>query len=500
MARRTQRSRPAPGLFDGLGAEGGGEAGRRAARESMRREPAPREEGPAPAGPEVLKVGELTELLKGRLESLGRLRVEGELSSLRRPASGHVYFDLKDEGARLACAIWRSRTSRALPFEPEEGMQVVAHGKLDVYAPRGSYSLIVERLEPLGIGALLAQLERTKAELAARGWFERRRPLPGFPEPVGVVTSRDGAAFQDFLRTRSLRWPGYPVRLVHTAVQGPGAAADIAAAIRRLEASGVSVIVVCRGGGSLEDLWSFNELAVAEAIWSSSVPVVCGVGHETDTTLADLVADHRAHTPTDAAQTVLPDRGALCAELARQGNYLIEAADALVERRAERLAALAGRPALRDPAWILGQRQERLGHLARRLEGEVRGRLERGRASLSELLTRLERRSPRASLEAWTRRFERASTRLAPLGPRLVERAEERLAADARALESVSPLRVLGRGYSLARKAGETAPLVDAAELAPGDRIETRLARGSVLSEVVSTEPEEQDPAGEDGA
>ena len=282
MARRTRNERSAtPGLFD------------------------------QDAGPRPFTVGELTAEIRARVDEIGRVAVEGELSSLKRHTSGHVYFDLKDEGARIACVIWRSRVSRALRFEPEDGVQVVAHGRLDVYPPRGSYSLIVERLEPRGVGALLLQLERLKEELRGKGWFDRSRRLPAMPRMIGVVTSRDGAALRDFLRTRSLRWKGYPVRLCHAPVQGPGAAAEIAEAIDRLDASGVDVIVLCRGGGALEDLWAFNERPVAEAVWRAGVPVVSGIGHESDTTLVDLVADHRAHTPTAAAQTVVPERSAV---------------------------------------------------------------------------------------------------------------------------------------------------------------------------------------------
>ena len=310
-----------------------------------------------PAEPPLYTVGQLTGEIGARLAALGKVQVEGELSGLKQPRSGHLYFDLKEEDARISCALWRSQVARALPFaspaELREGMQLVVLGRLDVYAPRGTYSLIVDRVTERGVGQLLARLEELRRELRARGWFDRSRPLPRLPRVVGVVTSRDGAALRDFLRTRSLRWPLYPVRLAHTAVQGPGAAAEIAAAIRRLDQSGVDLIVLTRGGGSLEDLWAFNELPVAEAIWAAGVPVISAVGHESDVTLADHVADHRAHTPTDGAQTAIPDRRALEERLERAGGYLIEAVDALVAERAERLVRLAGRPVLRDASCCL---------------------------------------------------------------------------------------------------------------------------------------------------
>ena len=419
------------------------------------------------------------------------MRVEGEVAQKKRTSSGHVYFDLKDAGAKLACKVWQSQVPRVLRFELSEGAQVIAWGRLDLYAPQGSYSLIVDRLEPLGLGALLAQLEQRKRELAARGWFERRRALPRFPGVIGLVTSRDGAALRDFLRTRSLRWPGYPVRLAHTSVQGPGASESIAAALRALEASGVDAIALVRGGGSLEDLWAFNELPVAEAIWSARVPVVTGIGHETDTTLADLVADHRAHTPTDAAQALIPDRGELCARIARLGNYLSEAFERAFEERAQRYARLAARPVLRDAAWILGERTRALFALHARVDGALRGTFERRHAALARAHALLARRTPAAELARRTQRLATVQLKLAAASARALERRENALAVKARSLEAVSPLAVLARGYAIVRRAEGGTALVDPAGLAPGDALETRLARGSFRSRVEAVRPPE---------
>jgi len=452
-----------------------------------------------PGAPPLYTVGQLSSVIHGRLSELGRVRVEGEVSQPKRMHSGHVYFDLKDAGARLACKVWQSKVRDVVRFELEGGAQVIAWGRLDVYPPQGGYSLIVDRLEALGLGALLAQLEARKAELAARGWFDRSRPLPSLPRTIGLVTSRDGAALRDFLRTRSLRWPGYPLRLAHTPVQGPGAAEAIAETIRVLDASGVDVIVVARGGGSLEDLWAFNELPVAQAIWESRVPVVTGVGHQTDTTLADLVADHRAHTPTDAAQTVIPDRARLCEGIARQGNYLTDALERLVAGREERLSTLAGRPVLRDAEWILGERARRLSSLRARLDSSLAGQLSRARAELAGQGARLERRSPRRELERRRRALESAGLRLGSLGPRTLERRESALGQAARALEGVSPLAVLARGYSMTRRAdgpraGEV--LRDTSGLAAGERVETRLSRGAFVARIELVRPPGDPDAG----
>jgi len=467
MPRRTPSS--TPGLFDEPASA-----------------PAPASV-PAPAGPRPYTVGQLTSEIQARVGGIGRVRVEGELSRFKPHGSGHVYFDLKDEGAKLSCVIWKGQRARAVKFAADEGMQVVATGKLDVYAPRGSYSLIVERLEPIGVGALLAQLEQLKDELKKLGRFDRRRPLPARPRMVGVVTSRDGAALTDFLRTRSMRWPAYPVRLCHTPVQGPGAALEIAHAIERLDASGVDVIVVCRGGGSIEDLWAFNERPVAEAVWACTVPVISGVGHESDTTLIDLVADHRAHTPTDAAQTVIPDRRALLEELERRGGYLMEAANRAVEERVERLRRLTERPTLRSADWILGRRSEQLrlcgSELVRLIERRLRAPVDR----LGSLQMRLERRSPRRELDRRAERIHSVGQRLEAAGGRNWERADARLRLLARTLEATSPLAVLGRGYSLTRKKGSEDPVRSIAALAQGDEIESLLAHGSVLSQVLET-------------
>jgi exodeoxyribonuclease VII large subunit len=419
-------------------------------------------------GGRVIAVRELTRAIKSSLDGFGRLAVEGEVTQVKRAAAGHLYFDLKDLDAKISCAIWRSALPTALRFDLKEGDKVVAHGRLDVYAPRGTYSLIVQRLEPRGIGELLAKLEALKTELKARGWFERRRPLPTLPRVIGLVTSRDTAALQDFLRTRSLRWPLYPLRFAHTPVQGAGAAPEIAAAIRRIDQSGVDVIVLARGGGSLEDLWCFNELPVAEAIWNASVPVVTGVGHETDTTLADLVADHRAHTPTDAAQTVIPERRALADELERLAGYLGTALEGTLESRATRLE-----------------------HATRALRFSGAALLQRPAARLAALAVRVERHNPRARLESLAARLARAGVALRSAAEAPLARAEKRAERAGATLEATSPFRVLERGYSITQRADGR--LVRSARgLAAGEVLETRLFEGRVRSRVESAGLEER--------
>jgi exodeoxyribonuclease VII large subunit len=451
----------------------------------------PRELPPAGERARVFTVAELTHEIKRSLDRLGRISVEGEITRIMRAASGHMYFELKDIDAKISCTIWRSQVATAVRFEISEGMQVVAHGKLDVYGPRGTYSLNVQRLEQRGIGALLAKLEELKRDLKSRGWFDRKRALPSMPRLVGVVTSRDGAAFQDFLRTRTLRWPLYPVRLAHTSVQGAGAAREIADAIRRIDASGVDVIALIRGGGSLEDLWAFNELAVAEAIWQTRAPVVSGVGHETDVTLADLVADHRAHTPTDAAQTVLPDRAALVEEIERLANHMMQAMDELLAAREERLERAARAPVLRDPRWLLGERERTLGHAERALRLALAGTLDRSAARLELASRRLQRHHPRLLLERERATIESLASRMRVAMTNSCGVRERRLELAASVLSATSPLHVLARGYSITRRAGDARPLTSSDALALGDEIETRLARGSIVSRVEKRGPSE---------
>lgn len=446
---------------------------------------------PVPSG--VLGVGELTERIAGQLLGLGRLAVEGEISALKRAGSGHVYFSLKDARASLSCAIWRSRVGQALRFDLQDGQQVVCHGRMDVYAPRGSYSLIVERVEPRGLGEMLARLERLKKELAALGWFDRKRPLPVRPRRVGLVTSRDADALRDFLRTRSLRWPGYPVRLCHTRVQGPGAADEIAHAIARLDDGSVDVICVVRGGGSIEDLWAFNERVVAEAVHRCSVPVISGVGHESDTTLIDWVADHRAHTPTNAAEQAFPDRGAWLERLERAEAYLESAIQRHLRVREEALRRLAARPSLRSAAGLLRRPLERLAAQERRLVAGWQQVAADRQRRLDALEVRLSRSSPQARLATLAARLQAVGPRLEQAMRQRCQAAHARLQAQERVLQAISPLAVLGRGYSLVERIeeGGTARGVvrDAATLEPGDAVRITLARGRTVARVETIEP-----------
>lgn len=393
----------------------------------------------------LLSVTELTAFIREVLETgFGRVCVQGEISNLSRPRSGHVYLNLKDAGASIRAVIWKSDT-RGIRFDLHDGLAVTARGKLSVYPPQGVYQVVIHRLEPVGIGPLELAFRQMHDRLRAEGLFEpeRKRPLPRFPRRIVLVTSPTGAAVRDFLQTVGRRWPSAEVLIAPAKMQGIGSGQEIAAALalaNRVE--GVDLIALVRGGGSIEDLWSFNEEVVARAIHASALPVITGVGHEVDVTIADLVADARGLTPTDAAIHAVPDRDGVAAD---------------VNAMAERLAR-----ALRGETTHARTRLDRLGD---RLAG-----------------------SALASLARADRRLGPLADRLALATRRDFERRAESIASLAGRLEALSPLSVLARGYSLTLDEGGRTVLRDARQTRPGDLIRTRLAHGAVLSRVEAVE------------
>ena len=392
---------------------------------------------------EPLSVAALTSQIKATLEAgFPSVWVAGEVSNFSRPSSGHCYFTLKDDQAQIRAVIWRGVASR-LRFDLHDGIELVCRGRVDVYGPRGSYQLIVEEAQPRGVGGLELALQRLREKLAAEGLFdrERKKPLPPFPRRVGFVTSPTGAAVRDFLEVLARRWQGVEVLVIPTRVQGEGAAEEIAGGIRAANrlATPLDALVVGRGGGSLEDLWSFNEEVVVRAIAASSVPVVSAVGHEIDVTLADLAADVRALTPSEAAERVAPS------------------------------------------ADDVGQRLRSLGG---RLDGAIRRRVAWGRERLTLAAARRPLARPHALLEDRRRRLDELDQAAASAVRRTAERRRSRLATAAAKLDSLSPLSVLSRGYSVTTNASTGDLVRDAAEVRSGDRIETRLADGQVVSVV----------------
>jgi exodeoxyribonuclease VII large subunit len=395
-------------------------------------------------GETVYTVGRLNREARLLLESgFGRVWVEAEISNFARPSSGHWYFTLKDSEAQLRCAMFRPRNQHAR-FLPRDGQQVLARGRVSLYEPRGEYQLIVEQLEEAGLGALQRAFEQLRDRLAAEGLFqpERKRPLPPAPRRIGVITSPTGAALRDILHILARRYAAATVIVYPVPVQGAAAAPAIAAALDLATARNeCDVLILARGGGSLEDLWAFNDERVARAIHRAGIPVVTGIGHETDFTIADFVADRRAPTPSGAAELVTPDTGGWLAQLARLGA---------------RFAAAMQRHVVEDG--------RRLAHLRHRLERAHPGaRLLQSSQKLDDLEQRL--------LRAWRERLQRATVR--------VELA-------ARALQAVSPLATLARGFAVVTRARDGALVTDAAGVAEGEEIDARLVRGSLRARVLA--------------
>jgi exodeoxyribonuclease VII large subunit len=441
-------------------------------------------------GPRVLTVTELARRIRDTLErDVGVVWVAGELSNVRRVASGHVYFTLKDDDSQLAAALFR-RVASVLPFEPRDGTMVVVAARPSLYEARGALQLYVDAMEPLGLGALRLAFEQLKERLAAEGLFalERKRPLPRYPSAVGIVTAAEGAAVHDIRTVIRRRWPSARVILRPVRVQGTDAWRDVVAGIEDLNRlSFVDVLIVGRGGGSLEDLWAFNEEGVARAIVGSRIPVVSAVGHESDVTIADFVADVRAPTPTAAAALVVPDRIEVAAAVARARAALRSALGQRVSHARRHLVSLErGLGAPRRRTIELAQRLDELGLRSRRALGR-RALWERRR--LEELARRLDAVGPRARLGHGRARLDGARHRLRFA---LDVRLRDRRAALARIggrLDALSPLACLERGYAIVRHGGPDGPVVrDAGTLQPGDRIAMVFARGRATGRVERTD------------
>ncbi len=400
------------------------------------------------AGPRrrVLSVGELMSGLNGLLEdSVGRVWVSGEISGLKRPSSGHLYFTLKDDVGQIRAALFRSAAGR-IPFTLEDGLEVVLYADVQIYEARGDLQLIVRQVEPRGRGALQLAFEQLKQRLAAEGLFEtaRKRALPAHPRRIGVVTSITGAALRDVIQVSGRRSPATPILIAPTRVQGDGAEHEIAAALRAVASQpDVDVVLLVRGGGSLEDLWCFNTEVVARAIAACPVPVLAGVGHETDFTIADLVADERAPTPSAAALQALPDRMSLSRNLERD--------------------------------W------RRLGNALQRQLQRLRHALNREREALRML-------SPAARLASQRRRMVSAHRALRAAMRLQRERHRARLARLAAQLDGLSPLAVLGRGYALVRRERDGVIVRGADQVVVGESIHVRLALAGLRARVTDRE------------
>lgn len=438
-------------------------------------------------GRDIYTVSRLNSEVRAVLDgSFPMLWVQGEVSNLAQPSSGHIYFSLKDQAAQVRCAMFRPKRL-LLGFRPANGQQVLARARVSLFEPRGDYQLICEHLEPAGEGALRLELERLKQRLAAEGLFDpaTKRTIPPFPRQVGVLTSPMGAAVHDILSVLRRRMAALPVLIYPIPVQGPAAAAEIVSALalanRRAECD---VLILARGGGSLEDLWPFNDEALARAIRASAIPVVSGVGHEVDFTIADLAADRRAATPSAAAELVSPSGEHLHHRVMALAQRLEGAMGRRVMAFGQRLGASARHLRLLHPAAALERRGQTLDNLERRLLAAAAVQLDGARQRLAPVAARLAANSPGHRLPALGLGTGVLRRRLALAIARVMEVRRDRLVLAVQGLEARSPLATLARGYAIVTRLPEGAILRDAAQAPPGTRVKARLGRGELICRV----------------
>lgn len=400
----------------------------------------------------ILTPSTLNRLVRGLLEdALPLVWIEGELSNVARPASGHLYFTLKDNAAQVRCAMFKPK-SGLLRFKPSDGMHVLARARVGLYEPRGEFQLVVEHMEPAGEGALQREFERLKAQLDAEGLFaqERKRPLPRFARRIGVITSATGAAIRDVLSVMARRWPLVEVDVLPVPVQGREAPPAIVATLRKASACGrYDVLLLTRGGGSLEDLWAFNDEQVARAIHASAVPVVSAVGHEIDFSIADFVADLRAPTPSAAAELLVPDILALRRQLEQLNRRIVAIHERRLHARIQRIDHLLVRLQAQRPQARLARDRDRLLRLHRQLLACRLAHVTRKTVHLDRVYARLLAQHPRQRMAMLKQRLEQYALHLRRMTLHKLERERLNLQQTARAMHAVSPLATLERGYSI---------------------------------------------------
>ncbi|WP_033791818.1 exodeoxyribonuclease VII large subunit [Pantoea septica] len=442
----------------------------------------------------VFTVSRLNTTVRQLLEQeMGSVWLSAEISNFSQPASGHWYFTLKDDGAQVRCAMFRN-SNRRVTFRPQHGQQILVRATITLYEPRGDYQLIIESMHPAGEGALQQQFELLKAKLASEGLFDQqhKQPLPEPAKQVGVITSATGAALHDVLRVLHRRDPSLPVIIYPTPVQGAEAPAAIVRAIELAnQRAECDVLIVGRGGGSLEDLWSFNEERVARAIFASRIPVVSAVGHETDVTIADFVADLRAPTPSAAAEIVSRNQTELLRQLLSQQQRLDMAMDYYLAQQQRRFSRLDHRLQQQHPQLRLARQQTALFRLQQRLNEAMENRLRQSLRQQDRLSQRLAAHQPQPRLFQAQRQLEQMRYRLQQSMEKMLNRDRQRFATLAAQLEGVSPLATLARGFSVTTdSAGQV--VKKTAQLQSGDTLRTRLDDGWVESQVTSLLPEKK--------
>jgi len=441
----------------------------------------------------IYSVSELTQqiqqLIEGRFDSVW---VEGEISNFRSPISGHYYMSIKDEHAQIKAVMFRGQ-NRNLAFVPRDGLKVFAKGRISIYPPRGEYQLIIEYIEPVGIGALALAFEHLKRKLAAQGLFDQsiKKPIPFLPQKVAVITSPTGAAIRDFLKVIRRRFANLEIIIVPVRVQGEGATEEIINAIELVNSKlDVDIIVLTRGGGSIEDLWAFNKEELAFAIRRSKIPIVSAVGHEIDWTISDFAADLRAPTPSAAAEILVKEKEALIKRLSDIRERLVAAIKNKTIQSNLELNRL--RKDLKDPTQLLQDKLFRIDELALRYKRAIEVFLEKKKERLFSLKRQLIVCSPRNSMDRAKQKLEFSKTRLAAIITQRLSENKSQLLRLKNRLEDLGPVSVLKRGYSITMRLSDGKVLTDPYETEKGEKIKILLAKGNLISEVLSVEKRDE--------
>lgn len=439
----------------------------------------------------IYKVSEVTKIVRSILEEshIADLWVEGEVSNFRIPSSGHQYFTLKDPNSQIKCVIYRSSASR-LRFVPEDGISVILYGKLTVYEPRGEYQIVGSRMEPLGVGALQLAFEQLKQRLAEEGLFdeEHKKPIPLIPERVGVITSSTGAAIRDILNVTGRRFSSVSILLHPARVQGEGAAQEIAAAIDTMnKVGGVDVLIIGRGGGSVEDLWAFNEEVVARSIYASEIPVISAVGHEIDFTISDFVADRRAPTPSAAAEMVVANKVDLVSRLNSLNARISRSINNRIELFRERQESTQRRLLSRDGTDKIHSFQQNIDDLLSRARNALTNSVERRRGVLENYSEKLAYIGIPAQVSEMRKDIRNLEQRCIVNMRHLLESRADKFRTVVAELNALSPLAILQRGYSICYRHPSKEVVKNAAEVSVGDKVGVRLANGELICEVEQT-------------
>jgi len=461
------------------------------------------------ADAKVLTVSQLTRQVKGLLEeTIGAVWISGEISNWKVAASGHAYFTLKDANSQIDAVMFKGSMNR-LKFQPGNGLEVIAHGRVSVYEARGNYQIVLDDMQPKGLGALQLAYERLKKKLEEEGLFDpaHKKALPLLPRRIGIVTSPTGAAIRDILNVLARRFANAHIILYPVRVQGQGAATEIARGIRILDAWGVDVMIVGRGGGSLEDLWAFNEEPVVRAVFAANTPVISAVGHEIDFTLCDFVADLRAPTPSAAAELVVREFEQLLGQLNTLRRDMAKALQQRIERARHRLGSAQRSYYFQRPEELVRQRRLQFDDIQMRLQDQANARLVDARTRTQAATRALRLLSPAAQLKRARERLlllrarlatearrtasttrdrkESLTRRLPTLGPAITQRGRARLATYGAQLEALSPLAILSRGYAIAWQLPQRTLLRSVESLNPGDEIEVRFGKGAARARVL---------------